>query len=44
MSTPTRRLATSITSSVFATAELADEWFKENDREGVAFAYEVIEE
>ncbi len=28
---------------VFATAELA-EWFKENDREGVAFAYEVIEE
>jgi len=29
---------------VFATAELADEWFKENDREGVAFGYEVIEE
>jgi len=29
---------------VFATAELADEWFKENDPEGVAFGYEVIEE
>jgi hypothetical protein len=29
---------------VFATAELADEWFKENDLEGVAFGYEVIEE
>jgi hypothetical protein len=29
---------------VFATAELADEWFKENDPEGVAFEYEVIEE
>ena len=29
---------------VFATAEFADEWFKENDPEGVAFGYEVIEE
>jgi hypothetical protein len=29
---------------VFATAELADEWFKENDPEGVAFEYEVIEQ
>ena len=29
---------------VFATQELADEWFKENDLEGVAFSYEVIEE
>jgi hypothetical protein len=29
---------------VFATQELADEWFKENDPEGVAFGYEVIEE
>ena len=28
---------------VFATPELADEWFKENDPEGVAFGYEVIE-
>ena len=28
---------------VFATSELADEWFKENDREGVAFEYEVLE-
>jgi hypothetical protein len=27
---------------VFATPELADEWFKENDREGVAFQYEVL--
>jgi hypothetical protein len=26
---------------VFATPELADEWFKENDPEGVVFAYEV---
>jgi len=29
---------------VFATSELADEWLKENDPEGVAFEYEVIEE
>jgi hypothetical protein len=29
---------------VFATPELADEWFKENDAEGVVFGYEVIEE
>ncbi len=29
---------------VFATPELADEWFKENDPEGAAFGYEVIEE
>jgi hypothetical protein len=29
---------------VFATAELADVWLKENDPEGVAFGYEVIEE
>jgi hypothetical protein len=29
---------------VFATAELADEWLKANDPEGVAFGYEVIEE
>jgi len=28
---------------VFATAELADEWLKENDPEGVAFEYEVLE-
>ena len=28
---------------VFATPELADEWFKENDSEGVAFEYEVLE-
>jgi hypothetical protein len=37
-----QRLATSITSR-FATPELADEWFKENDSEGVAFEYEVLE-
>jgi len=36
-------LATSITLRVFATAELADEWFQENDPEGVASAYEVME-
>ena len=29
---------------VFATPELADEWVKENDPQGVAFGYEVIEE
>jgi hypothetical protein len=29
---------------VFATPELADAWFKENDPEGVAFGHEVIEE
>jgi hypothetical protein len=28
---------------VFATPELADAWFKENDPEGVAFEYEIIE-
>jgi len=27
---------------VFATPELADEWFEENDPEGVAFQYEVL--
>jgi hypothetical protein len=27
---------------VFATPELAEEWFKENDPEGVAFQYEVL--
>jgi hypothetical protein len=28
---------------VFATSEPADEWLKENDPEGVAFEYEVLE-
>ena len=28
---------------VFATPELADEWFKVNDPEGAAFEYEVLE-
>ena len=27
---------------VFATAELAEEWFQQNHSEGVAFEYEVI--
>jgi hypothetical protein len=27
---------------VFATPELADEWFKENNPEGVAFGYEIL--
>jgi hypothetical protein len=27
---------------VFATPEAADDWFKENDPEGVVFGYEVI--
>jgi hypothetical protein len=29
---------------IFATPELAKEWIKENDPEGVIFGYEVIEE
>jgi hypothetical protein len=29
---------------VFANPVLADEWFEENDPEGVAFEYEVIGE
>jgi hypothetical protein len=28
---------------VFATADAADRWFEENDPEGVAFEYEVLE-
>jgi len=44
MSTPTRRVGDVDHLKVLATAELADEWFKENDPEGVAFEYEVIEE
>jgi hypothetical protein len=28
---------------VFASPDLADEWFKENDPEGVAFEYEVVD-
>jgi hypothetical protein len=28
---------------VFANPDAADEWFKENDPEGVAFEYEVLE-
>ncbi len=28
---------------VFANEEAADKWFKENDAEGVAFEYELIE-
>jgi hypothetical protein len=27
---------------VFATPEAADQWFQKNDREGVAFGYEVM--
>ena len=27
---------------VFATPDAADEWFKENDPDGVAFGYEVL--
>jgi hypothetical protein len=27
---------------VFANPDAADEWFKENDSEGVVFEYEVI--
>jgi hypothetical protein len=29
---------------VFATPELAKKWIKENDQEGIMFAYEVFEE
>ena len=28
---------------VFATTDAAETWFEENDREGVAFEYEVLE-
>ena len=28
---------------VFATADAAENWFEENDPEGVAFEYEVLE-
>ncbi len=28
---------------VFASPEIADDWFKANDPEGTTFAYEVIE-
>ena len=28
---------------VFANEEAAEEWFRENDPEGVAFEYEVLE-
>jgi hypothetical protein len=28
---------------VFATEEVAETWFEENDPEGVAFEYEVLE-
>lgn len=28
---------------VFANAEVAEAWFEENDPEGVAFEYEVLE-
>jgi len=32
------------TNQGIATPELADEWFKETDPQGVVFSYEVIEE
>jgi hypothetical protein len=41
MSTPARTSATSTTSRYFATPDAADEWFEENDPEGVAFEYPV---
>jgi hypothetical protein len=28
---------------VFATVDVAEKWFEENDPEGVAFEYEVLE-
>jgi hypothetical protein len=28
---------------VFASPEIADKWFRANDPEGVAYAYEIIE-
>ena len=43
-STRTREVGDVDHLKVFATPELADEWFKENDPEGVVFGYEVIEE
>jgi hypothetical protein len=40
---PARKLADVDHLKVFAAPELADEWLKENDPEGVVFGYEVIE-
>jgi hypothetical protein len=39
---PTRR-STSFDVKVFATTDAAEKWFEENDPEGVAFEYEVLE-
>jgi hypothetical protein len=43
MSTPASRLATRTTWKVFATEDAADTWLQENDPEGVAFEYKVLE-
>ncbi|WP_156795505.1 hypothetical protein [Bradyrhizobium icense] len=42
MSMPARKSATLIP-KVFASQDVAEAWFKENDPEGVAFEYEVLE-
>lgn len=40
---PANRLATSTTSRSFVDEATADTWLTENDPEGVAFEYEVME-
>ncbi len=37
------RSATSTNVKVFANVDAAEKWFEENDPEGVAFEYEVLE-
>jgi hypothetical protein len=42
-STPASRLATPEHIKVFAKADAAETWFEENDPEGVAFEYDVLD-
>jgi hypothetical protein len=42
MSTPPKEVGDVDHIKVFANEEAADEWFKENDPEGVAFDYEAL--
>jgi hypothetical protein len=41
--TPASRLATPTHIKVFATTDAAEKWFEENDPEGVAFEYDILE-
>jgi hypothetical protein len=40
---PGSKLATKNHLKVFASEDIAETWFEENDPEGVAFEYEVLE-